>query len=40
VDPFSWFTEGTSILDPNDSTNSVKIDKKIKESFKKAFQDN
>lgn len=40
VDPFSWFMDGGNILNPNDSTNSDKIDNNIKDSFKKAYQDN
>lgn len=40
VDPFSWFMDGGNILDPNDNTNSDKIDNNIKDSFKKAYQDN
>ena len=40
VDPFSWFTDGSKLLDPADSSNSNEIDNNIKDSFKKAFQDN
>ena len=39
VDPFSWFTDGSKLLDPADSSNSNEIDNNIKDSFKKAFQD-
>lgn len=40
VDPYSWFTDGTTLLDPADTSNSNEIDNNIKDSFKKAFQDN
>jgi len=40
VDPFTWFTDGTNILDPTDPANESVIDNNIKESFKKAFRDN
>jgi hypothetical protein len=40
VNPFSWFTDGANILDPTDPVNENNIDNNIKESFKKAFQDN
>jgi hypothetical protein len=38
VDPFSWFSDGSNVLDPNDTSNTNKIDNNIKDSFKKAFQ--
>ena len=40
VDPYSWFMNGTNVMDPRDSSNVNNIDNNIKESFKKAFQDN
>jgi len=40
VDPFTWFSDGTNILDPSDPANESVIDNNIKESFKKAFRDN
>jgi hypothetical protein len=40
VDPFSWFMDVGNILNPSDSINSNKIDNNIKDSFKKAYQDN
>jgi hypothetical protein len=40
VDPYSWFMNGTNVMDPGDSSNVNNIDNNIKESFKKAFQDN
>ena len=40
VDPFSWFADSSSILDPTNPANENDIDKNIKESFKKAFRDN
>jgi hypothetical protein len=40
VDPFTWFTDGTNIIDPTNPANENDIDNKIKESFKKAFRDN
>ena len=40
VDPFTWFTDGTNILDPTNPENENDIDNNIKESFKKAFRDN
>lgn len=38
VDPFSWFQDGSTVLDPNDTSNTNKIDNNIKDSFRKAFQ--
>lgn len=38
VDPFSWFQDGSNVLDPNDTSNTNKIDNNIKDSFRKAFQ--
>jgi len=40
VDPFTWFTDSTNIIDPTNPANENDIDNKIKESFKKAFRDN
>lgn len=40
VDPYSWFTDGANLLDPTDPANENNIDNNIKDSFKKAFQDN
>lgn len=40
VDPFTWFADSSSILDPANPANESKIDNNIKESFKKAFRDN
>ena len=40
VDPFTWFADSSSILDPTNPANENDIDKNIKESFKKAFRDN
>ena len=40
VDPFSWFMDGTNVLDPTDPANENTIDNNIKDSFKKAFRDN
>jgi len=40
VDPFTWFADSVSTLDPTDPANENDIDNNIKESFKKAFRDN
>jgi hypothetical protein len=40
VDPFTWFYNGSNILDPTNPANENDIDNMIKESFKKAFRDN
>ena len=39
VDPFSWFSDGTNLLDPTDPVNENDIDNDIKDSFKKCFRD-
>ena len=39
VDPFSWFSDGTTLLDPTDPANENDIDNNIKDSFKKCFRD-
>lgn len=39
VNPLSWFYEGDTLLNPNDSKNDDKIDNIIKTNFKRAFRD-
>ena len=39
VNPFSWFFDGTTLLDPTDAANENDIDNNIKDSFKKCFRD-
>lgn len=39
IDPFSWFYNGTTLLDPTDLDNENEIDNNIKDSFKKCFRD-
>ena len=39
TDPYTWFYDDTTPLDPTDPNNESKIDKNIKESFKKCFKD-
>ena len=40
VDPYTWFAENSTVLDPADPANENNIDDNIKESFKRAFKDN
>jgi hypothetical protein len=40
VDPYSWFYEGETFLNPNISANDDKIDNNLKTAFKRAFKDN
>jgi len=39
VDPFSWFYEGDTFLNPNNESNDDKIDNNLKYAFKRAFKD-
>ena len=39
VDPYSWFYEGDTFLNPNDSANDDKIDNNLKYAFKRAYCD-
>lgn len=39
VDLLSWFSDGTTLLDPTDPANENDIDNNIKDSFKKCFRD-
>ena len=39
VDPYSWFYEGDTFLNPNDSSNDDKIDNNLKDAFKRAYCD-
>ncbi len=39
VDPYTWFYDDTTPLDPTDPDNENNIDNNIKESFKKCFRD-
>ena len=39
VDPYTWFYDDTTPLDPTNPDNESEIDKNIKESFKKCFRD-
>jgi hypothetical protein len=40
VDPYSWFYNGGTLLDPTNPANENIIDNRIKDSFNKCFRDN
>lgn len=39
INPYSWFRQNGSLLDPGNEQNQHEIDKNIKESLKRAFRD-
>jgi len=40
VDPYSWFYDGDTLLDPSNANNMDEIDHNISASFRNAFRDN